>query len=66
MKKYNEYQEIIKPIEIKYNRLLILYSHFKWKFLKKRIDNYNRILNSYYQYLLQNKDLSDQLFKDND
>ncbi len=64
MKKYDEYQELIKPIEKKYNRLLLLYSHFKWKFLKKKIDNYNKILNSYYQYLLQNKDLPDEIFKD--
>ena len=47
MKKYDEYQELIKPIEKKYNRLLLLYSHFKWKFLKKKIDNYNKILNNY-------------------
>ena len=61
--KYEEYQKIIKPIEKKYNRLLLLYSHFKWNFLKNRIDSYEKILYNYYHYLLKNKDLPDELFK---
>ena len=63
MDKYVEYQQIIKPIEKKYNRLLLLYSYFKFSFFKRRLDYYNKILINYYKYLLENEDIPKEIFK---
>ena len=63
MDKYVEYQQIIKPIEKKYNRLLLLYSYFKFPFFKRKLDYYNKILINYYKYLLENEDIPKEMFK---
>ena len=63
MSKYDDYQKIIEPVEKKYNRLLLLYSHFKCPFIKRKLDSYNNILQKYYQYLLKNENVQKELFK---
>lgn len=48
------YIKKIKPIEKKYTRLCILYSIFKFNFIKVKINYYNKILISYYKDLKNN------------
>jgi len=57
-KEYKYYIKIIKPIEKKYTNLCILYSVFKFKCIKTKINFYNKILINYYKMLQQNTDLN--------
>lgn len=50
-KEYKYYLDTIKPIEKKYNQLCIIYSFFKFKWLKKKIDYYNSLLVLYYKMI---------------
>lgn len=50
-KEYKYYLDTIKPIEKKYNQLCIIYSFFKFKWLKKKIDHYNSLLVLYYKMI---------------
>lgn len=50
-KEYKYYLDTIKPIEKKYNQLCIIYSLFKFKWLKKKIDYYNSLLVLYYKMI---------------
>ena len=64
---YNFYIKTIKPLEKKYTRLCILYSFFKFKFIKNKIIFYNKVLIKYYG-LFQNdnnrlKELENMLTK---
>lgn len=53
-KEYNYYVNIIKPLEKKYNRVSLLYSIFKFKFLKDKKTTYNKFLITYYTMLFNN------------
>ena len=57
-KEYKYYINIIKPIEKKYTNLCILYTIFKFNFIKNKIDFYNKILINYYLMLQNNNYLN--------
>jgi len=52
---YNFYVKVIKPLEKKYNKLCILYSIFKFKFLKEKLKTYNNHLIIYYIMITKNE-----------
>ena len=53
-KEYLYYIKIIKPIEKKYTKMCILYSIFKFKVFKNKMNFYNKILINYYKKLQNN------------
>ena len=59
--KFDYYLKVIKPIEKKYMKLCTLYTIFKFEFIRKKKDLYNKILINYYHSLDQN---SLKIFKD--
>ena len=48
---YEYYKKNIKPLEKKYTRMCILYSIFKFKYFKNKMNFYNIILINYYRTL---------------
>ena len=55
MKDIMFYLQIIKPIEKKYNQLSRLYNFFRLKFIKRKMNYYNSLLNYYYSNVMNNK-----------
>jgi len=51
---YFYYQEIIKPLEAKYNTYTKLYEIFKFNYLKKKSIYYNSLLNCFYSLIKDN------------
>jgi len=58
---YKYYIEIIKPVEKKYTRMCTLYSIFKWKCFKIKMNYYNHILVNYYKMLQNNHKTLEEL-----
>ena len=53
MDKKEFYEEIIKPIEKKYQRMDKLSMILPWKFILNKKDKYNKLLMQLYIYLLK-------------
>ena len=60
---YKYYFSIIKPIEKKYNRICILCSIFKFKWLEEKRKTYNSLLINYYRMLQKNNKYTENLEK---
>ena len=62
-KEFEFYYNVIKPLEIKYNRLLFIYSFIPLKYFKRKKTFYNNLLIKYYKMLQNNKQLLQLLDK---
>lgn len=54
---YNKIIKTIKSLEKKHSRLSVLYSIIKLPIIKHKMNDYNKTITKYYNYILKNPEL---------